>query len=226
MTDTADEVRYRDNEIFIGVLDAEGKDVTANYEITYDYGKLRIKTKILLTVYSLQKKYDGTPLMFEAGDCYVVKPPDVSVFLDLAGFSLTDVGTLPLRAVFDAPLSVTDPLTGRDVRDENLWEFVGNADDPILTVAPRRLKITSNSIVAIPSGQTPYGWAGTNAAWISFGTLAKGHTIQIEVTGTLSPDAPSAENTIASVKIFDAFSVDVTDNYEIELHPGTLAWLS
>ncbi len=46
ITDTQEEVGYRENVLTIGVSDADENDVTQNYEITYEYGKLRIKTDL------------------------------------------------------------------------------------------------------------------------------------------------------------------------------------
>ena len=45
------------------IVDADGKDVTALYQITYNYGKLTINPRnVTLTSASASKPYDGTPL--------------------------------------------------------------------------------------------------------------------------------------------------------------------
>ncbi len=162
--------------------------------------------------------------MFDEGDFYVVKPPDVTVHLDLSGLWLTDVGSIPLSALSAVPLTVTDPA-GEDAKAQNRWRFVGEEEDPVLTVEPRKLEVASKSISKVNHGQSLNGWETLSPAWISYGTLAKGHTIEIEVTGVLLPRASATENTIASVKIYDASGTEVTQNYAISLRPGILQWI-
>ncbi len=224
VTDTDKEVGYRNNELDIFIRDENGKDVTRNYAFSYEYGHLRIKTRIYITVYCIQKTYDGTPLRFERGDYHVVKPPDVTVSLDLSGLSLTEAGYLPLSAAYGIPIRVEDIATGMDVRGENLLEFTGEADEPILKIEKRKIEVRSISITEVPGYSPLYGWKTERPAWISLGSLADGHSIEIEVTGILNVYEATAENTISSVKIFDASHRDVTQNYAISLSPGELRW--
>lgn len=227
ITDTETEVGYRENRLVLGVRDGDGNDVTDNYEFSYRYGRLRVKTEIQITVYRISKIYDGTPLMFEEEDFQIVRPPDVAVRLDLSEFSLTEAGSVPLRDLLRIPVFAEDSETGADVREENRVRFMGNEEEPVLEVMKRRIEVTSISISKKMGGNEPVkGWDHLRPAWITFGTLAPGQRIEIEVTGILYPgDRDPAENTISSVKIYDSSGADVTHNYDIALNPGTLQWI-
>ena len=229
ITDTETEVRYRENACSVAIVDAWGRDVTDNYAVTYRYGKLRIKTPIVLDVDMISKVYDGTPLSFTEEDYSLVKPPDVRVELTLP--SLTERGALYYDVISLENekcllrIDAYDPVSGENVNGEN--RFIVLTEDklwPLIEVRQRELEISTISITTKNNGQTLYGQDAEKSWWISQGSLADGHTIVVEVTGELSPQAEWAENTVGSVHIYDADGNDVTHNYEIAFKHGTLAW--
>ncbi len=229
ITDTETEVRYRENACSVAIVDAWGRDVTDNYAVTYRYGKLRIKTPIVLDVDMISKVYDGTPLSFTEEDYSLVKPPDVRVELTLP--SLTERGALYYDVISLENencllrIDAYDPVSGENVNGEN--RFIVLTEDklwPLIEVRQRELEISTISITTKNNGQTLYGQDAEKSWWISQGSLADGHTIAVEVTGELSPQAERAENTVGSVRIYDADGNDVTHNYEIAFKHGTLAW--
>ncbi len=224
VTDTADEIGYRNNELTFRISDKNGEDISHNYAVSYEYGHLRIKTVIYISIYSIKKAYDGTPLQLGQGDYHVVKPPEVSVSIDLSGLSITEVGFIPLSAVYERRIRVEDAVTGEDVREDNRLEILGEADEPILEVEKRKIEVTSISITKVCGYRPLYGWEVERPAWISLGTLANGHSIEIEVTGVLDASEDSVENTISSVKIFDSLHNDITRYYDITLRFGILRW--
>ncbi len=225
VTDTDTRVVYVDNALEMYILDEYGNNVTSNYDIRYEYGKLRVKTKIILTVYGISKYYDGAPLTFTDEDYTLVKPPDVRVEFSLP--HLTEVGQLYL---FDSEftrmsMDAYDVVTGANVNDENIFVLDGNYSWPVLEVRPRQIMIASISITGENKGEPLYGnSAGENSAYVSFGSLVAGHTIEIEVTGVLNSDQEWAENTIEDVTIYDERGRDVTSFYEISYRFGILRW--
>ncbi len=225
ITDLETEVRYVDNCLAFSVLDDSGVDVSGNYTLTYEYGKLRVKTEIIVTLVCLSKFYDGTALAFTEGDYSIVKPPDVEASCVLP--SLTDAGSVALSDLSEANVRARDPATGRDVMSENRCRFrVDGAgwDVTVLEVRPRPITVTSISLAAKNEGQPLYGNV-SGGAWISFGSLLSGHRIEIEVTGVLWPTQLSAYNEIGSVVIYDAYGRDVSANYNISIDRGWLQWL-
>lgn len=226
VTDTDTEVKSVENSLRFVIRDADGNDVTQNYSFIGEYGRLRIKTEIIITVYPIQKVYDGTPLSFEREDYSVIKPPDVEVTLTLP--SLTEVGICRLKEISVSRVGVTDKESGRDVVAENRIRFNGDKTSVILEVSKRRIQVTSKSIARVWGDESILGWIDEDYAWISLGSLVDGHTIEIAVTGKLSPheNGPKS-NTIdyQNTRIYDADGNDVTRFYEITLCPGVLQWI-
>ena len=224
ITDSETEVIYRENALLFDVWDESGTKVTKNYAFTYEYGKLRIKTEIIVSLYSLSKYYDGLPIAFSSEDYTIVKPPDVEVACVLP--TLTEVGSLWADALGADNISVRDAVTGQDVMAENRFRFEPYADLPVLEIRPREIEVSSISVVSENRTEAIYGSLIPNNAWISFGSLAEGERIEIVVVGVLLPqDNVAVENTIQSVTIYDQNDRDVSANYQISLCPGYLEWL-
>ena len=68
------------------------------------------------------------------------------------------------------------------------------------------------------------GGVESGSAWISKGTLATGHRIEITVSGVLQLNEATAPNTISGVSVFDEAGNDVTSFYRIEIIEGLLSW--
>ena len=66
------EVGYSSNFVIAKITNEDGQDITNDYEITYDYGRLEIFEVIdlFITTKSFQKQYDGLPLV-NGGPCEI-----------------------------------------------------------------------------------------------------------------------------------------------------------
>ncbi len=195
------------------IYDPQGNDVTDKFSFKLEKGSILVtKPQIHVRVYSLQKYYDGTPLSYESDDYSVVKIPERHTLrLELKG-SLTDAGRLSLRSLSKLPVTVYDGK-GNDVTADYYVKFIGEP----LRVDRRAIEITGVSKVKEYDGAPLKG----DSAWISKGSLAAGHTIEIELSAFLI-DVGSTENTIGSVKILDAEGKNVANNYRITKRSGML----
>lgn len=222
VTDSVTEVRYAENALLFTVTAEDGSDVTDCYAFSYEYGRLRIKTEIIVTFYPVSKYYDGTTLALTEEDYAVVKPPDVAVECSFP--ALTDAGTIDTDQLDSACVSATDPVTGQDVMADNRLRYE-SFGKPVLEILPRPIEVSSISVSAEWNGSPLYGNSVSGAFWISLGSLVVGQTIEVELTGVLQPTQfYSVQNTIASVTIRDRNGEDVTANYDISTKSGWLQW--
>ncbi len=213
ITDSANAVGTRENILSFAVENATG-DVSANYEFLGGWGTLRVKSPIVVTLFSYQKQYDGMPLVYPENAYRITQmPPDVTAAelgIRVAGAHIVDAGEVTGTELLRG-CAVTQCPEGHRV------DFVGGA----LKVLPRRIELTSASAAKI-RGETPL----TEKSYrVSLGSLVEGQELSVEITGSLSPAAAEAENTFGEVAIYEK-SRDVTNNYEIVLHCGTLRWLA
>ncbi len=226
ITDTA-EIGYAQNILGFTVTE-NGRDVTKNYTVYGEWGKLRIKSPVEITVFGKSKQYDGSPLELGKTDYAVTKvPPDVKaewVSAEIEG-KLNTVGELSLAEVAKSSTAALTDGEGNDrtAGGENRIDFI--CETAPLKILPRAIEITSVSIAKTADGEILSGNIGEKSAWISLGSLLNGHRIETEVTGTLSPNENSAQNTISAVRILDEKGVDVSLFYSIKLRPGLLEWI-
>lgn len=220
VTDTSSGPGYVDNVITIEVYDENGRLITQNYDIDYNYGTLRVREIVEVRIYGISKYYDGTPLSFTDDDYVILRQPyDVAtVNVHIEG-SLTVVGEL----VPEITVTVCDGY-GNDVTSDN--KIVIRDEGCILRVYQRVIEVSSISISAVNNGNILIGFDREDSAWVSVGSLVAGHTIEINVTGILLPfEVGPVENTISGVTIYDEYGNDITYCYSIILNPGTLNWL-
>ena len=226
ITDSETEVGYRDNALICLITDGSGKDVTKNYEIEYRYGQLRIKTKVIITVYPISKYYDGKELAFER-EGYVIKaPPDEDVSLEGLP-TITEAGEITLGELkASVTVIISEKDTGKPYQGINVLEWNGSDYTAVLTVHRREITITSNSVATVCEGRPLYGYEeGKQSYYISMGSLAEGHRLEVTVTGILYPDEQQASNTIDAFYIYDEEGREVTQNYLAALSEGILEWI-
>ena len=187
--------------------------MTDSFSFTLEKGSILItKPQILVRVYTLQKYYDGAPLSYRSGDYRIEKiPENYRLDLELQG-SLTEAGKLSLRKLSNLPMTVYDGY-GNDVTQEYYVKFVGEP----LRVDRRAIEVASVSRTKEYDGKPLKG----DFAWISKGSLAKGHKIEFELFSQLI-DVGSIPNTIQNVRIYDEKGNVVTRNYRIAKKAGTL----
>ena len=226
ITDSETEVGYRDNALVCLITDGSGKDVTKNYEIEYRYGKLRIKTKVIITVYPISKYYDGKELAFEREDYVIKAPPDEDVSLEGLP-TITETGEIMLGELkASVTVIISEKGTGKPYQGINVLEWNGSDYTAVLTVHRKEITITSNSVATVCEGRPLYGYEeGKQSYYISMGSLAEGHRLEVTVTGILYPDEQQASNTIEEFHIYDEEGREVTQNYLAALSEGILEWI-
>ena len=202
------------NEMSIAISDAEGRDVTANYEITFINGTLTviprpvtIETATNTWVYDGITHSDGEHWVAEESE-YELAEGHTSKSSDLS--EITDVGTL----ANEMSIVISD-AEGRDVTKNYKITFInGN-----LTVTPRPITVTADS------DEKPYD--GTPLICDKFTVtselewaLVSWHEIEAEVVGSQT-DVGESANKVVAVHIYDG-EEEKTDNYAITCVSGTL----
>lgn len=201
------------------IKDAEGNDVTKNYQISYIYGSLEIKPmKVTISSGDRQKVYDGLPLEVEENDWSFSsekKPLERhSVSVKIEG-SQKDVGESEKKLA-----SVVVKDGDRDVTFN--YEFAFNGGK--LIVEKKKIVISSLGDSKIEDG-LPLEKDGFE---ITDGELIEGDEVtNVDVTGSQT-EVGESPNTVNkdTIKIEDGNGNDVTDNYEIIVKEGTLSVIS
>lgn len=193
------------------VLDRDGNDVSANYNLKTVDGTLEVTPrKITLTSASAWKYYDGKPL--------TAKTVEVT-----SGSFVTGEG-----AIYNVTGSQTnaDPEPGKNIFTYKMDEHTvaANYDVTVKYGTLRVLKDEKTIALKANSDEKVYnGFPLTNNGWQLIGTLAAGDKVSdVVVTGSQTVKGIS-DNEITSYKITNAKGEDVTGNYNLgENEKGTL----
>lgn len=192
------------------ILNAGDNDVTGNYAIRYEPGKLvvTIHEGLIIRAASSRKVYDGTALE-DGGYTFKGLSDGDHIESVIVTGSQTVVGTsenIPSDAVIlDAE--------GNDVT----LGYVISYESGTLEVTPRQLVITAGSAEKVYDG-SPL----TNDGYTFRPELVTGDRID-SVTVTGSQTTPgSSENVASDAHIVDADGEDMTANYTISYEPGLL----
>ena len=204
------------NTLTVLIFAADGKDVTANYDITYEYGTLTVLPRpITVTAASSEQIYDGTALTAEEVSVTSEYEPALAeghTYAAQTEGSRTDAGEGANKVV---SFTVRD-AGGRDVTANYGITFA----EGVLTVLPRPITVTAASAEKI------YDGTALTAEEVSVTSeyepaLIAGHTYTAQTAGSRT-DAGEARNRVASFTVRDAGGEDVTANYDIALVSGTL----
>ena len=204
------------------VLDASGVDVTENFNIDVYFGTLTV-TKFAIGLYSesASKVYDGTELT-QSGVFYIGTSVAVENYGPIEGYSIVYQMTGSQTNVGESENSfayyVLD-ASGVDVTDNfDIDVYFGE-----LTVTKFAIGLYSESASKLYDGTelTKSGvfYMDTNEAVGNHGPI-EGYSIVYQMTGSQTK-AGSSSNTF-NYYILDASGVDVTDNFDIDVHFGTL----
>lgn len=200
------------NEGQAWVIDENGKDVSALYQIHYDFGTLQIEgIPLYITTQSAQKVYDGTPLRceqwaltkgaLEEGATIQVKEYPVH----------NGVGSIDNAISF----LVTD-RNGRDVTFR--YSFI--CDYGTLSIQPRAITIRTGSASKIYDG-TPLS---CDAFELISGSLCENENIKI--TCTSQTEVGYSENFVLDCTVYrmeaDGSVIDVSACYRITFDFGML----
>ena len=192
------------------LYDADGNDVTEDYEIRCRPGKLQVYiSQLVFETGSATKTYDGTPIV--ATDCNLTFGTLANghrIAYALAKGSQTKVGTSGNTLV----VSIVD-ADGNDVSE--YYYIVGKYGK--LTVNSREVTFTAGSATKSYNGTA----LTCDSYKITAGSLAEGHTAVVTLSGSQTNKGRS-DNVITSIVIYDADGNDVTANYITKRVTGTL----
>ena len=193
------------------VLNGDGVDVSANYDIAKNTGKISVTQRIVyVTSGSAEGVYSGSGFScadYEiTGNTSVVSGHRLSLELHS---SLTDAGECENMMAFKV-------YDGNDKDISSNYSIVLTAGT--LTVTPRAVTVKS----ADKSWEYD-GAAHSYAALADNGIdgLVKGHSVLVNTESAVITDAGTADNDI-TVTIVDGDGTDKTGNYKIAYDPGTL----
>ena len=211
---TITDVGIVENVCELSVNDGE-RDVTHNYEISYEYGTLEVTPReITISAESQSKEYDGTPLPvlpYKTQATSEYSPALVKGHRIEGGVfagSITNVG--------EAAFYVSDCKIYDGERDVS-GNYLINYGEGKLVITPRALTVRAGSALKV------YDGSPLTDELFSYDNLLGGHTITAETYGSRT-EAGEGVNSIVegSVIIKDARGAEVTHNYEITLADGTL----
>lgn len=189
-------------------------------KFVFRQGMLRVVEEHVVTVhpYSLQKYYDGTPLVYQKDEYYVTGlPTGYTLRLSLAGVGMTDAGILSEDTLYALPLQIVD---GAGVECTGGF-YVCFDTETLMMVSRRKVALSSMSESKVYDG-TPLT---CGEYWISEGSLAENHTLSLKMTSSIT-DIGEIPNSMSDVRIVNTAGKDVTKNYRIAVRFGTLSILS
>lgn len=203
-----------ENKLLVVIKDAEDKDVTQNYEITYVYGTLTIK-KLRITVMtpSEQWVYDGTQ---HSNTEITVRGED--------GWSITDeyaisvVNATTIQYVGTAENVIAVKIIRVDSQTDVTENFEIEYQYGTLTVTKRPLTITTGSNAWIYDGKEHFE---KNPVFMNGTSLASGDRITATKYASLK-NVGKVSNIWEGIDILDARSIRVLDQYDLKVNFGTL----
>lgn len=202
------EVGEYENVPEIRILDETGADVTKQYDIDGDYGTITIQARnITVTCPDKIKVYDGQPV---TADSVKISSGTLVLGHKLVpeeGNSILFPGTEPIDAAYRI---VSE--TGADVTDQ----YAVNEQLGELTVLPIVLTLGTESAQKVYDGEEL-----TEQTWTHiYGSLLEGHSIEMNVTASLS-EIGSIPNE-GTARVLDESGSDVSAVYNILYQFGTL----
>ena len=191
------------------IINGVGEDVTDQYIISYQFGKMTVKSRpIEIQTCSASKEYDGTALKNDS----------------MTILSGTTVSNHKIQITYiDAPVYAGEYINTAEIRiiaDKNR-DVTSNYD---IQVHFGTLKIEYRKLT-IQSGSSVKTYDGRELTYSKFqvisGAVVKGHRLTVTTTGTQT-DVGESPNTMV-VRITDGKGKDVTSlGYQITLEYGSL----
>ena len=216
VTGAQSEVGYGESTITsLTIFDPTGTDVTDKFkDITYASGTLHVyMAEITIATHGGTQVYDGTPLMVAGYERYGKLISGHTITIRTVG-SQTNVGSSSNSVRYE----ILD-AQGEDVS----YMYKVNRQYNTLRVTPLSITVTAASDKK--SLTELGGQALTNDGFtyeIEGGSLPKDYRVEAEVQGS-QKNVGRSENSVTSVKIFDADGNDVSSNFAIETVNGVLS---
>lgn len=227
--DTVKSVEYTGGPVNVGtgtstpcnavIVDANGVDVTAYYNITYSAAEVTVNKysgEVVITAKDATKPYDGSALTASTSDV---------TFSGLLGSDTVDVTAVSGEATVpgkDGIAKITDYVI-KNAAGEKINDNYANIKlvDGKLTVTKRDITVTTGSATkafdktALTTKADDYS--------ITSGSLVSGQKLTLTLSGTQT-DPGSSKNTVkeGSLKISDEQGRDYTAYYNVTIKEGTL----
>ena len=207
------------NEFVIKIVDADGNDVTENYD-TEDitFGTLKVTPRpVTVKADDDEKTYDGTPL--ENAGC-------------TPGDSTADSGLVDgHELIAKAEGTITNAGTAENVVNEPAQIFATNGDDVTrnydikydkgtLTVTPRDIIVTTDDGTFVYDGDEHYQPSCSADALVD----ALGHQLVATNYTTVMNVKDSGKANVLEVKVVDANGNDTVDGYYLSDNYNIIEW--
>lgn len=196
-----------DNEFVVTIYDSNGNVVTSKYDVTLRPGTLTMSgVPIKIKTGDDSKIYDGTELIRNeynilSGELLEGHAMEVDVTGSITNFGVTD--NTCVVVIFDAnQIDVT-----------NLYKI--DKELGTLEITKKTISVRSGSAEKIYDGEPL-----TTSAYSELTSPLDGHKLTVDNLGTITTPG-SVENDITWV-VKDADGNDISENYSVLLHPGTL----
>lgn len=204
------------------ITDREGNDITENFNISYDYGSLRVCESekdflpvLTITTNSATKMYDGKPLTDTGWAVEGNLKEGHTVIIKING-SRTEVGT----SLNTFNVIIADG-SGKDVSSQ----YMLKKEPGELSVIPSPIKITASSAEKIYDGtplESPdYVFENGNPN----ADFENEFSAEVGIYGSRI-EVGTSDNTVGYYKIYNSKGVDVTNNFVVETYPGELTVLA
>ena len=227
--DTIKSVEYTGGPVNVGtgsstpcnavIVDANGNDVTAYYNITYSAAEVTVNKysgEVVITAKDATKPYDGSALTASTKDV---------TFTGLLGSDTVEVTAVSGEATVpgkDGTAKITDYVI-KNAAGEKINDNYANIKlvDGKLTVTKRDITVTTGSATkaydktALTTKADDYS--------ITSGSLVSGQNLTLTLSGTQT-EPGSSKNTVkeGSLKISDEQGRDYTAYYNVTIKEGTL----
>ena len=189
----------------VSVVSATGADVTDNYEITKEGGRLTVKPKSIAVTWG-----SATTFTYNGE----AQAPTASVTTGVSNETMTVTKTTGTNAGSYTSTASCSSVTGGQAKCSN---YILTGNTKAFTIGTKATTITAAS-----ASKTYDGTALTKTSGCASSTnLATGHTATCTNSGTII-DVGSATNTLNTVVIKDAIGTDVTSNYAVTKANGKL----
>ncbi len=205
-TDFIDAGEYQ-NEYKVAIMDRNYLDVTANYEISYLYGSMRVVKRAVELQVDVVKVYSG--LRFDSVEAKAINNTSLAAGHKaeaLFGTVGVDVGTYTA----DVNIIIRDER-GRNVTDN----YIHSCETGTVTITPRHISVITADASKVYDGRP----LEAHEAGTTKNSLPLGHQHQLEltVTGTgteigIYPNTAEFD----TLRILDSKGTDVTANYVID----------
>lgn len=207
------------NEFVIKIVDADGNDVTENYDTEdISFGTLKVTPRpVTVKADDDEKTYDGTPL--ENAGC-------------TPGDSTADSGLVDGHEfIAKAEGTITNAGTAENVVNEPAQIFAANGDDVTrnynikydkgtLTVTPRDIIVTTDDGTFVYDGDEHYQPSCSADALVD----ALGHQLVATNYTTVMNVKDSGKANVLEVKVVDANGNDTVDGYYLSDNYNIIEW--